>query len=61
MIEKEQFYVLPRMELCEAKVGQTDTERCLGSKWWLQNLKLAKKVTAAKEGAGPPLPSIVVE
>ena len=61
MIEQEQSYVLPRMELCEAKVGQTDIERCLGSKWWLQNLKLAKKVRADKEGPGPPLPRTVVE
>ena len=73
MIEQEQFYVLPRMELCEAKVGQdrhksdawesTNWEGVCGTPWQMvaPELQLTKKVTADKEGAGPPLPRIVVE
>ena len=71
MIEQEQFYVLPRMELCEAKVGQDKTlnyasestiwEGLRGTPWQMvaPELKLTNKVTADK-GAGPPLPWIVV-
>ena len=33
----------------------------LRGKWWLPELKLTKKVTADKEGAGPRKPRIVVE
>ena len=54
------------------KLDKTDTEWCLGIDelgrlvWhsvakMAPELKLTKKVTADKEGAGPPLPGIVVE
>ena len=52
------YCALPRMELCEAKAGQDELGR---SVWVAPELKLTKKVTADKEGAGPPLPRIVVE
>ena len=40
------------------ELDKTDTKRCLG----IDELgRLTKKVTADKEGAGPPLPRIVVE
>ena len=32
----------------------------LRGSWWAPELKLTKKVTGDKEGAGPPLPRIVV-
>ena len=71
MTEQEQFCALPGVELCEAKVGQ-DRRRCLGIDelgrvvWHsvamvAPELKLTKKGTADMEGAGPPLPRIVVE
>ena len=54
------------------KLDKTDGKRCLridklgrlcGAPWQMlaPELKLTKKVTADKEGAGPPLPRIVVE
>ena len=54
------------------KLDETDTERCLGIDelgMFVRHsvadggseLKLTKKVTVGKEGAGPPLPRIVVE
>ena len=73
MIEEEQFCALPRTELCEAKFGQAQS---LSDAWESTNweclcgtplqmvapeLKLTKRVTADKEGEGPPLPRIVVE
>ena len=68
MIEQEQFCALPRMELCEAKVGRDRHSVMLGNRrtgtpWQVvaPELKLAKKVTADKGGAGPSLPRIVVE
>ena len=72
MIEQEQCCAWPRMELCEAKVGQDRHQVmlgnrrtgkvCVGTPWQMvaPELKLTKKVTADKEGAGPPLPRIVV-
>ena len=57
MIEQEQFCALPRTELCEGRVGQD-------RHWWQMvapELKLTQRVTADKEGAGPPLPRIAVE
>ena len=65
--------MLARMDLCEAKVGQDGHQVMLGNRrtgkvcvafrgrWVAPELKLTKKVTADKEGAGPPLPRIVVE
>ena len=65
MIEQEQFYVLSRILLCEAKVAEQSTnwEGLCGTPWQMvaPEMKLTKKVTADKEGAGPPLPKIVVE
>ena len=54
------------------KLDETDTERSLGATNWdglcgtpwqmvAPDLKVTKKVTADKEGAGPPLSRIVVE
>ena len=54
------------------KLDKTDVERCLGKRqtgalcgtpWQMvaPELKLTKKVTADKDGAGPPSPRIVVE
>ena len=72
MMEQEQFSALPRMELR----GESWTRRTLSDAWESTNweglcgtpwqmvapeLKLTKKVTADAEGAGPPLPRIVVE
>ena len=63
MIEKEQFCAPPRMELCEAKVGQdrhwsnawesTNWEGFCGTPWQMvaPELKLTKKGTVDKEGA----------
>ena len=70
MIEQEQFCALPRMELCEAKIGQyrlsdawksTTWEGLCGTPWQMVAPELTKKVTADKEGAGLPLPRTVVE
>ena len=53
------------MELCEATVAEQSTnwEGLCGTPWQMvaPEMKLTKKVTADKEGAGPPLPKIVVE
>ena len=64
---------LPRMELCEAKVGRDRHWAMLGNRrigkglcgtpWQMvaPEVRLTSKVTADKEGAGLPLPRIVVE
>ena len=51
-----------RQTLCDAWES-TNWEGLCGTPWQMvaPELKLAKKVTADKEGAGPPLPRIVVE
>ena len=55
------------MELCEAKAGRDAWESMNGeglcaTPWkMVAELRLTQKVTADKEGAGPPLPRIVVE
>ena len=73
MIGQEQFCALPRTEMREAKVGR---DRHLSDAWDATNwdglcgtprqmvgfeLKSSQKVTADQEGAGLPLPGIVVE
>ena len=73
MIKQELFCASPREELCEAKVGQDrlwvmllesmNWKGLCGTPWRVAapEVKLTKKVTADREGAGLPLPRIVVE
>ena len=73
MIEKEEFGALPRKGFVRGKSWtrqtlidaweSTDWKGLCGTPWQMvaPELKLTKEVTADKEGAGPPLPRIVVE
>ena len=72
MIEQGQFWVSPRTELCEAKGGRdtlndawdaANWDGLCGTPWQMValELKLTAKVAVDNEGAGPPLPRIVVE
>ena len=73
IIEQEQFCALPRMELCEAKVGRDRHWVMLGNpwtgkvcvalrgKWWLPNRSWRRKSQLTKKEWDLPLPRIVVE
>ena len=73
MIEQEQFCASPRTEFMRGKRSTRQTLSdawdatnwgCLcGTPWQMvpRGLELTNKVTADKDGAGPPLPRIAVE
>ena len=71
MIEREQFMYFQEWSCARQKLDKTLSDACestnceglCGTPWQMvaPDLKMMKKVTADKEGAGPPLPRIVVE
>ena len=72
VIQQEKFCVLPRMELCEAKLDETDTERywgCCELEWLVWHtvanggswIVVDKRKLQLTKKEGPPLPRIVVE